>query len=75
MDTMQLIVYLVASFLAIRSLSSLMTHHRQHYLLTRIQQVTEQVDAAALAEKTARLKAQEARDEQSEQEEPAVRAA
>lgn len=58
MDTIQLVVYVVASFLAIRSLSSLMTHHRQSYFLTRLQEVKVQVDQAARQEEAARMAAE-----------------
>ncbi|MCA9041244.1 MAG: hypothetical protein KDA65_12900 [Planctomycetaceae bacterium] len=56
MSSIQLGVYLIATFLAIRSLSSLMTHHRQHYLLKRVQQIKQQIDENARKTRTAQLK-------------------
>ncbi|QDU82057.1 hypothetical protein Pla110_38120 [Polystyrenella longa] len=55
MSSIQLGVYLIATFLAIRSLSSLMTHHRQHYLLERVRDIKAEIDEDARQTRTMQL--------------------
>ncbi|MEZ6044652.1 MAG: hypothetical protein R3C11_03525 [Planctomycetaceae bacterium] len=76
MSSIQLGVYLIATFLAIRSLSSLMTHHRQHFLLERLQQIKKQVDEEARLARKAEFKEharqlQETREQQEKKEKKA----
>lgn len=72
MSSIQLGVYLIATFMALRSLSSLMTHHRQHYLVERMQQIKGEIDEHARQTRKAQLEEharqlQETRNQQEEQ--------
>ena len=59
MDVWQLVLYAVAAFLALRSLISLMTHHRRRFRRQLVLEYQQQLEQQQRAESQAEKKAAE----------------